>query len=180
MPKLQDHDNHVIISLVNVRSIAAKMPDIASDNNIKKASILCFCETWLSTYEPSPVVHNNHITIRCDRASGDNKGGVLISMHSWRYATYGLANNTQIQIAVLYRSPRVQFQILTSLLSTLLNHTSMFSLPCIIVGDFNEDILHQTESRIVSFMSTHRYTQLVNTPTTAKGTLIDHIYYYNG
>jgi hypothetical protein len=80
VPKLQDYDNHVIISLLNVRSIAAKLPDIASDNSIKHASILCFCETWLSTYEPSPVVHNNHITIRCDRASGDNKGGVLISI----------------------------------------------------------------------------------------------------
>jgi endonuclease/exonuclease/phosphatase (EEP) superfamily protein YafD len=77
---------------------------------------------------------------------------------------------------ILYRSPSVQFQILASLLSTLLNHTFIFSLPCIIVGDFNEDILHQTDSRIVSFMSTHRYTQLVNTPTTARGTLIDHVY----
>ena len=54
----------------------------------------------------------------------------------------------------------------------------MSSLPCVILGDFN-DVLHQTDSRIVTFMSSHGYTQLVNLPTTARGTLIDHIF-YNG
>ena len=45
VPKLQHHDNHVIISLLNVRSINAKQPDIANDDVLKYASILCFCET---------------------------------------------------------------------------------------------------------------------------------------
>ena len=93
-----------------------------------------------------------------------------------RYASNGteavstiilLANNTQIQIALLYRSPSVPLQALTNLLSRVLNHVSMSSIPCVILGDFNEDLLHQNDSRIVSFMSSHGYTQLVNLPTTA-------------
>ena len=52
----------------------------------------------------------------------------------------------------------------------------MSSLPCLILGDFNEDILHQTNSTIVTFMSSHGYTQIVKS-TTARGTLIDHVYY---
>ena len=72
-----------------------------------------------------------------------------------------LANNTQIQIALLYRSPGIPLQALTSLLSRVLNHVSLSSLPCVIVGDFNEDVLHQIDSRILNFMSGHGYTQLV-------------------
>ena len=99
--------------------------------------------------------------------------------HTRRYASNGieavsttllLADNTQIQIALLYRSPSIPLQALTNLLSRVLNHVSVFSLPCVILGDFNEDILHQTDSRIVSFMSSHGYTQVVNSPTTARGT----------
>ena len=51
---------------------------------------------------------------------------------------------------------------------------------CLIhLGDFNDNVLEQLESPIVSLMSTHGYAQLVNSPTTAKGTLIDHVYYNN-
>ena len=194
VPKLQFQDNHNTIALLNVRSITAKLPDIACDGNLKYASILCFCETWLTPSQPSPVVQNNQIAIRCDRASGDNKGGVMISVpqyiqptNTYRYASNGiealsttllLSNNTQIQVTLLYRSPSIPLQTLTDLLSRVLNRISTSSLPTIILGDFNEDVLHHTESdsRIMNFMSRHGYTQIVNLPTTNKGTLIDHVY----
>ena len=41
-------DNHVTITLLNVRSIVAKLPDITNDDSLKCASIMCFCETWLT------------------------------------------------------------------------------------------------------------------------------------
>ena len=189
--KLQCHHNHVTIALLNIRSIVAKLPDIACDDNLKYASILCFCETWLTPPRPSPVVQKNQIAVRCDRASGDNKGGVMISVpecmqptNTRRYASNGieaisttilLANNRPVQIALLYRSPSVPLQTLTSLLSRVLNHISTSSLPSIVLGDFNEDVLH-TDCRITSFMSSHGYTQIVNSPTTNRGTLIDHVY----
>ena len=34
VPKLQCHDNHVAIALLNVTSIAAKLPDIACDDGL--------------------------------------------------------------------------------------------------------------------------------------------------
>ena len=46
----------------------------------------------------------------------------------------------------------------------------------VILGDFNHDVLDQPESPIINLLSTHGYTQLVNSPTTAQGTLIDHVY----
>ena len=50
---------------------------------------------------------------------------------------------------------------------------------CMILGDFNDNLLHQHNSKILSLMSSHGYTQLVQHPTTTQGTLIDHVYYNN-
>ena len=112
IPKVHHHENHATISLLNVRSIDAKLPDIIKDNGLKYANVLCFCETWLTPSQPSPVVQDDQIVIRCDRASGDNKGGVMISIpehmqptNTHRYASNGieavsttlLANNTSIK-----------------------------------------------------------------------------------
>ena len=69
------------IALLNVRSISAKLVDINNDDMLKYASVLCFCETWLSPSQPSPVLHDNHVVFRSDRVSHDNKGGVMISVH---------------------------------------------------------------------------------------------------
>ena len=73
-----DPSSHVTIALLNVRSILAKLPDITADNSLRSASILCFCETWLNASQPSPVLLDDQIDIRCDRDTCDNKGGVLI------------------------------------------------------------------------------------------------------
>jgi len=60
----------------------AKLPesDIEHDHSLTSASILCFPETWLTPELSSPVILGHHQVIRSDRMSGDNKGGVLISI----------------------------------------------------------------------------------------------------
>ena len=75
-------DNYISIALLNVRSIVAKLPesDIEHDHSLTSASILCFTETWLTPQLSSPVILGHHQVIRSDRMSGDNKGGVLISI----------------------------------------------------------------------------------------------------
>ena len=47
------------------------------------------------------------------------------------------------------------------------------------LGDFNEDLLHHLNSPILSFMSAYGFSQLVKSPTTPQGTIIDHVYYKN-
>ena len=181
-------NHYVTLSLLNVRSIIAKLPDILQDNSLKHASILCFCETWLTPSQQTPIVQNNQVAMRCDRASGDNKGGTMISVpqymqpcHSQRFASNGievvvtilsLSNAKSLQLALLYRRPSVQMQ---QLLTRVLNYVSMSNTPTVILGDFNDNVLEQLESPVVSLMSIHGYAQLVNSPTTAKGTLIDHV-----
>ena len=67
---------YLTIALLNVRSIVA---DIHADKNLRSASILCFCETWLN---PTPALLDDEIDIRCDRVTSENKGDVLICVPS--------------------------------------------------------------------------------------------------
>ena len=75
----------VTIALLNVRSILAKLPDITTDKNLTSTTILCFCETWLNASQPSPVLLEDQIDIRCDRLTCEKKGGVLMCVPSHFY-----------------------------------------------------------------------------------------------
>lgn len=91
--------------------------------------------------------------------------------------TLHLPKGSHIQLALLYRSPSVCFTALTTMLQTLLTHLSVSNTPCVILGDFNEVMLHQENCALQTFMSVAGYTLLVKLPTTVQGTLLDHVYY---
>ena len=184
--------NYITLSLLNVRSIVAKLDDIEHDSYMNAVDILCFCETWLSPSQPSPHIKDDHVVLRCDRVSGNSKGGVLMSVpgttkpsHTNILTSHGIerlttrlcVHNTDIQIALLYRPPSVPTATYISVLTTIVAHMSLSTLPTIILGDFNEDLYDNTHSRILDIMSNNGYTQLVQSPTTDRGTLIDHVYY---
>ena len=61
------------------------------------------------------------------------------------------------------------------MLSRILVYASITDIPTVILGDFNEDILSQLNTSIVTLMFNNGITQLVTSPTTAKATLIDHV-----
>ena len=187
--------SHVTIGLLNVRSIVAKLPDIIADPKLRSASILCFCETWLNPSQPSPVLLDDQVDIRCDRLTCENKGGVLICVprqmnpsNIQRFAVTGieavaaiieLPNAKKLQIVLLYRSPCVLQANLITLLRRLLVYVTQSATPCVILGDFNDDILLSRNSALVSLMTIYNFQQLVQYPTTPQGTLIDHVYYRN-
>ena len=123
-----------------MRSIVAKMPDIKQDNNLKSASVKCFCETWLNVSQLSPIVQHDKIDIRCDRMTCESKGGVMICVPSQtkpsntqKFASNGiesvcttltLPNGSHMQVALVYRSPSVSLAVLTTFLCRLLNQVS--------------------------------------------------------
>ena len=168
------------------------MDDIHCDNNINAVDIMCFGETWLSLSQPSPRIRDGHVVLRCDRVSGNSKGGVLMSVpsnmqpsHTSTYTSHGIeglttrlyVHNTDIQIALLYRPPSVPTATFTTVINTLVTCMSLYNLPTIILGDFNEDLYGNTHSHIFDIMTSSSYVQLVGSPTTDRGTLIDHVYF---
>ena len=163
-----------------MRSILSKLPDIRADNSLRSASILCFCETWLNAFQPSPVLLDDQIDIRCDRIACENKCGVLICVPSQmnpsntqRFATNGieavsatlhLCNIGDMQIAVVYRSPSVSQTTLLTVLSRLLIHVSLCNTPCVLLGDFNEDISHHQNCEILRLMSSFSFQPVSEVP----------------
>ena len=158
------YSSHITVSLLNVRSISAKLVDINNDDMLKYASVLCFCETWLSPSQPSPVLHDNHVVFRSDRVSNDNKGGVMISVHEnmrpsmiYKFTSNGiegivvnvlLPDASQLQIVLIYRSPTSALQHFVGILTELLNRLSHTNNASIVLGDF----------RLGSIMSNHGFT----------------------
>ena len=174
LPELScDSTTHVTVALLNVRSIVPKLPDIRADNCLRSASVLCFCETWLNPSQPSPVLLDNQIDIRCDRVTCENKGGVLMCIPSLlnpsnvqRFvgsgietvsATIQFPNAGKMQIGIVYRSPSVPQAVFNIVLTRLLTHVSMCHTPCVILGDFNDDCLHKQSSAVVSLMSSFNF-----------------------
>ena len=181
-------DTHLIISLLNVRSITAKFSDILNDLCLSCAHVSCFCETWLSPSHSSPNLGDNYITIRSDRTNDNHKGGVLISVLESLYPSHRLSLNfLGIESVIttltlpnsnclnIYRSPSCSIDILINALTTILNNVPQTN-PSVILGDFNDNVLNK-QTKFLQFMSRKGYTQLVSTPTTDRGTLIDHVYY---
>ena len=125
--KCCDLPNHTTtIALLNVRSIVGKLPDIEADTNINNATILGFCETWLSPSQESIHIRDDHVVLRCDRNIDNNHGGVMLSVPQFMspnnvininrngiemlLTTLLLSDNRNVQLALLYRSPSVSVQ----------------------------------------------------------------------
>ena len=71
----------------------------------------------------------------------------------------------------------VSLDAFLSALATVLDHVAVSDIPSVVLGDFNEDLLQKPDSRVLSLMSSNGYEQLVQSPTTDRGTMIDHVYY---
>ena len=160
------------------RSVVAKLPDIEEDSCLQCTHVICFTETWLTPDQASPQLADHPVVVRSDCA----KGGVMMSIHNViqvhhvtkhsfsnilieaTTATLTLPNNDKLQVTLLYRSPSVPTSSLITVLSCILNQSSA-NMPTIVLGDF------------ASLMSHHGFSQLVHSPSTDNGTLLDHVYF---
>ena len=187
LPKLA----YTTIALLNIRSVQPKLCDIQQDPITSVIDVFCVTETWLSPLQPSPSLKPDHDLFRCDRSTGNHKGGVLLSAPKCYYplqtqTTHSstieyvsvqltLPSGYNLLILVVYRPPSLSLDtFLTDILQML--HTSASNLPSIILGDFNEDIGSTRYYRIEHLFATFGFNQIVQKSTTDSGTCIDHVY----
>ena len=106
----------------------------------------------------TPCIRGNNQAIRADRTSGDNKGGVLVTLSdnvqvvdSSDVSLEGIAmevlctalrlpSGQCILLTVFYRSPSVSFNVLVETMMEVLSYLQACGqgMISIIMGDFNE------------------------------------------
>ena len=188
------------IGHLNVRSYISKLKDITGDTTIAHADIMCFTESFLKHHHAvcGPVLNGEpSVLYRFDRVTTctqDLSNGVVmiacaLSLQSQctniphphtlevESILFNAHPNLWMCVIAVYRRPQLLLATFLSLLHDYLNHIQHQTIPTVILGDFNENLLPCTSSsRLLQFMFSRGFSQLVKVPTTDSGSLLDHIY----
>ncbi|XP_078579125.1 uncharacterized protein LOC144863641 isoform X1 [Branchiostoma floridae x Branchiostoma japonicum] len=198
-------ESNTVLKIVhhNTQSLVSNFESLKS-TCLLKADIICLTETWLSEdVQDSKVqleyfdVFRKDRTHVCEEESmtrSSPHGGVAVYVRNG-YSCYEIpipddislecvvmlmsVEDIEILIVPVYRPPSVKKdtfivnveKLMQYLLATVKRTTTIF------LGDFNENLLSgEDNKKIQKFFETNNFEQLVEDPTTMKGTLIDHVY----
>ena len=180
----------------NVRSLVNHFHDVCSNPEMNQADIICICETWLtSKYSSKKIQIPGYTLWRCDRRTDSGRGGVAVyckdaisnSASIWtpRCVEPGLEmlvlkTEQNVTVCTLYRSQILDKKKLDNAIKSVINMTDQGS-PILFIGDFNENILADSNSNILPSLET--YEQLISNVTyygpSAEISLLDHIHQRN-
>ena len=179
-----DHVTNFIVLHHNIQSLNAHLEHMKSNTEIRKAHVICLSETWLEND------HNDLDSFNIDGYSletlnsGRGRGVAMYIQNSVNYERIFASNdqfdilairttgNTEMLITVIYKPVGTSQRNFSSEISDLLTQFETLDTNyTVIVGDFNHDLLKHPP--IPAFV---KYNQLIQQPTTSKGTLLDHIY----
>ncbi|XP_072564692.1 uncharacterized protein, partial [Paramormyrops kingsleyae] len=188
------------ILLHNVEGLTCHLDDLKQDRRYMEADIICLTETWLNLEEDTEDVQLPGFSYhgKPRHQAYDGSDAIFAELKKQQHGGVGLyykehtnCTVTDVQcvniecvqfsvgllrttVFVLYRPPSYNLTIFQKNLMQLITRLDSVEGGKIIMGDFNENLLHV--STIANFMEEHGYAQLVKEATTGKGTLIDHVY----
>ena len=178
--------------------------DLKSNGEMMKADFICLTETWtedqlqydmqlndFKSYQQPRCLSYDNSSKLTEMLQNQSHGGVavygrtnrsmsrlMLPVQNIEYVAFQITCNVSV-VVVIYRPPSYVLQDFISNMKTLVNELQKVSSRCIVMGDFNEDILNvkaTCSTSIVNMMSENGYKQCVVDATTMKGTLIDHVY----
>jgi hypothetical protein len=85
-------------------------------------------------------------------------------------------SNYEMMVVLVYRKPSSALEEFVAKMALLMMKFDL-GMPTVVLGDFNDDLSKTNESILTKMMKGLGFNQLVTTPTSDRGTLIDHIYY---
>ncbi|XP_073714001.1 uncharacterized protein [Misgurnus anguillicaudatus] len=186
------------IALLNVQSLKAHFQDVLSHTVLINADCICLTETWLNVNDQEPQIPGYVFSHNPRSKCYDNSTALYTELKHQRGGGVGLYCSENIECdlfipecsnleclyfvipcvnltaALLYRPNSYNPDLFRQQLLLVIDEMEKHPGPKMIMGDFNEDVF--TSSTIVKLMQQHGYSQQVQTPTTEKGTLIDHVY----
>ena len=186
IPTLPEQE-FIKISHLNVRGYLDHIDDLRADHAISSADIICLTETHLrksDTVHPNSQPIKSHVQYRADPVGGVQKGGILIFVN-WQIpstclniqipgleflaTSFSPSSNTKIVLITLYRrSSTVSTQEFIAMVEQLLSSTALLHAEILVVGDFNDDLMHNT-TKITSWFESNGFNQLIDQPTTDQG-----------
>jgi exonuclease III len=190
------HQAGTTITHQNIESCASNQKDIDVHEELHASDVVCLTETHLRPGQCWPLhkISSDAFTIYRMERSAMSGGGIAICVKSDISSCciaassiiscefiHVLVNISQpLHILCCYKRPISSLEEFTDILTTYIQNNVPSGLPCVIVGDFNNDLLNEKESRrFLSLMSGVGFTQIIEEFTTDRGTLVDHVYVQN-
>jgi len=183
-----------------VHSLYNKCSDVIDIYRSQNISVFCLTETWLSSnIRSSEFLFEGYTTHRIDRDYGNGGGlcclvdkkvpfsieNVFCSMSlELLHVSIDFSHMKPLQVITIYRRPNASMPTFISELTNFLNNINYMNLPCILLGDFNHDLLSITHSKDSLLCTLHTYAfqpchKLVTRKTSHSATCIDLIFANN-
>ncbi|KAK3100565.1 hypothetical protein FSP39_021862 [Pinctada imbricata] len=195
-----EDESGINLILFNVQSLLHNVKQMRTDERFTNSDAIMVTETWLKSEERNDAVQIDNFTfshqVRYDSYSNSSSvtsklkessgGGVGVyikesstlktsKLHHTDIEGMVLKLMEKLQILVIYRPQAYPVSLFLERLANITSILTVKNVPCIVMGDFNENIL-QNNGKIQSFMISKNFKQVVTSPTTENGTLIDHVY----
>ena len=157
--------------------------------------VMCFTETYLRDDNDISYFLSEYDFVAFRRNIQNDKAqksehGLMICISKWMNAQellfrvegleslVVLVNNlrSRLIVGVVYKPPATSMKTFLKLFESLL-HMMPLNIPTVFVGDFNDNLIDNIDSPLVKMMKCYGFDQLVNTPTTDSGSLLDYIYF---
>ncbi len=195
-------DASLKVCLLNIQGLEAHLADLKQDRRMLDADLICLTETWLQHNTPHSNIVMAGWTFHCKaRSQSYSDLKTLSALQKEQHGGVGfyhknhiICNIISVQCSdleaimfnvqpmnhnyiVLYRPPSYKIGLFKKNLTAVVNHFNELSGGKIIMGDFNDNAA--VSKSMENLMKQHGYSQIVTSPTTENGTLIDHIYIKN-
>ena len=198
--------NHFFVSHFNIRSPNKYFDQLLSfvDKLEFRDSVIGICETWLNDSSPFPLLNINGYNLITASRSNKKGGGVgfyvsknlnyepldeidiISEIIECMFIEIQVPNRSNVIIGEIYRPPSSNPAEFNESLHALLSKPCFDNKTCIVMGDFNLNILKHHENHNCSYflnlMLSKSYIPLIRKPTRmsdAASTLIDNIFINN-
>ena len=188
------------IMLHNIQGLKQHYADLQSNKLFVKSDFICLTETWINDENVVDVCmdkfklyhqprYQSYTSASAITSEFKNKehGGVTvyaknkcssrlnINVKDIEFISFMLTSPISVAIAVIYRPPGYDIKQFCKSLRQLVEELHKVSTKCIIMGDFNEDLLKRS-SHVYDLMSEYNYKQLIQSCTTEGGTILDLVF----
>ena len=188
------------IMLHNIQGLKEHYADLQSNKLFLKSDFICLTETWINDenvvdvcmdkfklyHQPRHQSYTNASAITSEFKNKEHGGVTVyaknkcssrlnINVKDIEFISFMLTSPISVAIAVIYRPPGYDIKQFCKSLRQLVEELHKVSTKCIIMGDFNEDLLKRS-SHVYDLMTEYNYKQLIQSCTTEGGTILDLVF----